>query len=399
MIRTGAMSWQRGVVLVLPGVWVLGVVAWMLFAPHGTQAIQLLAATPAIACAGTGRRQCLVLASVCAVFALAPLGPAGRVDTGIRLGTCCAILAVAAAGYPITHRRRRLVRDLARAREIADAAQRVVLRPMPPSVDGMALASGHLSASEGTLIGGDLYEVLATSHGVRIVMGDVRGHGFSAIATVAAVLGSFREAAHDEAGLADVLRKLERALHRHLGERADARPPGEESGEEFVTVLLLEVHSDGVVTALNCGHPWPYHISRATGRRHARAAAVADGDPMPPLGLFPLPAELPVARITRLRPGEALVLHTDGAEDARDATGAFFPLARALTEAAVHSPLLVPAAVVEYVRTALLRHTGGRLSDDIALLALRNDRQRAPAPPSLARLARTGGPRSAGATP
>ncbi|MGW1074800.1 PP2C family protein-serine/threonine phosphatase [Streptomyces sp. NPDC002537] len=390
MIRTGTVCWRRGLVFALPGLWVLGVVAWVLLAPHGAQAVQLLAATPAIACAGTGRRQCLVVASVCAVFALAPLGPVGRVDTGVRLGTCGAILAVAAVGYPITRRRRLLVRDLERTREIADAAQRVLLRPLPPLIDGMPLASGHLSVSEGALVGGDLYEALATPHGVRVVMGDVRGHGFTAIATVAAMLGSFREAAHDEPGLADVLRRLERTLQRHLGERA-AEPP---SGEEFVTVLLLEVRSDGVVTGLNCGHPWPYRISGGRPGRRARAAAVADGDPLPPLGLFPLPSELPVARLTRLHPGDALVLHTDGAEDARDGTGAFFPLAHALTEAAAHGPPLVPATVIEQVQAALLRHTGGRISDDIALLVLCNDRRPALAPPTPLRLARSGEPSS-----
>jgi hypothetical protein len=34
--------------------------------------------------------------------------------------------------------------------------------------------------------GGDLYEVIGTEHGVRVVMGDVRGHGIAALGTVAA---------------------------------------------------------------------------------------------------------------------------------------------------------------------------------------------------------------------
>ncbi|CAL9323188.1 hypothetical protein SUDANB51_01556 [Streptomyces sp. enrichment culture] len=64
----------------------------------------------------------------------------------------------------------------------------------------------------GAAIGGDLYEVVATEYGVRAVMGDVRGHGIGALGTVAAVLGCFREAAHDEKDLGGVLRRLERAL-------------------------------------------------------------------------------------------------------------------------------------------------------------------------------------------
>ncbi|MFI9204459.1 PP2C family protein-serine/threonine phosphatase [Streptomyces sp. NPDC053048] len=389
MIRTGALRWRRGLVLTLPGLWVLSILCWELLNPLGAQFVQLLAATPAIACAGSGRRQCVLLGGACALFALVPLGSGGRTDAGTRLGTCCAILAVVVAGYLASGRGRRITQELEHLREIATAAQHALLRPLPSRLDGLALAGGHLSASKGALVGGDLYEVLATAHGVRVVMGDVRGHGLPALGTVAALLGSFREAAHDEAELPAVLRRLERALQRHLCDRArEHHPPGGGlAGEEFVTVLLLEVREEGEVLALNCGHPWPHRLTRA-GHGTPRAVAVTAGDPLPPLGTFPLPADLPVRELDRLLPGDALVLHTDGAEDARDATGAFFPLTGTLTEAARRAPA-VPSAVVEHVQDALLRHTGGRLCDDFALLALRNDRERVPAQAAPAPLARS----------
>ncbi|MCC3779521.1 SpoIIE family protein phosphatase, partial [Streptomyces sp. UNOB3_S3] len=91
------------------------------------------------------------------------------------------------------------------------------------------------------------------------------------------------------------------------------------------------------------------------------------------LGVLPLPAELPPLPLTRLLPGDVLVLHTDGAEDARDASGTFFPLAGALAEAARGTPLVL-ATLVARVQAALLRHTGGPVADDFALLALRNER-------------------------
>ncbi len=277
----------------------------------------------------------------------------------------------------ILHVRRALLRELRQMREVAGAAQNVLLRPLPSRVEGLALAAGRLSASRGASVGGDLYEVVATDHGVRVVMGDVRGHGLAAIGTVAAVLGSFREAAHDEPELPLVLRRLERALGRHLRERARAEhpagggtPPETPLAEEFVTVLLLEIDGDGGISALNCGHPWPHLLS-------GTARPLTDGEPLPPLGSFPLPADLPVLGCGRLLPGEALVLHTDGMEDARDVAGTFFPLRAVLAEAA-RVPPVSPQGLIRAVCTRLLRHTGRLPADDAALLVLRNDRSRIP---------------------
>ncbi|MFI6643219.1 PP2C family protein-serine/threonine phosphatase [Streptomyces sp. NPDC050504] len=290
--------------------------------------------------------------------------------------------------------RRHLALQLRQIREVAHAAQQVLLRPLPPRIDGLAIAASQLSAARGATVGGDLYEAVATPYGVRVVMGDVRGHGLSALGAVAAVLGSFREAAHDEAELAGVLRRLERALQRHLRERSRAEHPASGGAEpdcpmaeEFVTLLLLEIGPEGQLSAVNCGHPWPYRLDR-------RAEPLSTGDPLPPLGPFPLPADIPVHTCARLLPSEALFLHTDGAEDARDGGGAFFPLEELLAEIADSSPVS-PAAVIRRVHGALLRHTGGRPTDDIALLVLRNDRARVPAQPGEAVLRRRTRTRSA----
>ncbi|MFH8491394.1 PP2C family protein-serine/threonine phosphatase [Streptomyces longisporoflavus] len=302
--------------------------------------------------------------------------PLARQDTlEARLITSAVFLAVGSG--LVLHARGALLRELRQLREVAGAAQNVLLRPLPPRVDGLTVAAARISATRGASVGGDLYEVAATEHGVRVVMGDARGHGLTALATAAAVLGSFREAAHEEAELPHVLRRLERALGRHLRERSRAEHPAyggvvadSPPAEEFVTVLLMEIGPDGGMTALNCGHPWPYRLSGC-------AEPVAEGEPLPPLGPFPLPAELPVTRLGPLLVGEALVLHTDGMEDARDAAGRFFPLQTALTEAVRAAPNS-PRAVIHAVYDRLRRHTGRLPADDAALLVLRNDRRRVP---------------------
>lgn len=300
---------------------------------------------------------------------------------GARIVTSAVFFAVGTG--LVLHVRRALLRELKLARQVAGAAQSVLLRPLPQCIDGLRVAAAQLSADRGAVVGGDLYEVIATEHGVRVVMGDVRGHGIGAIGTVAAVLGSFREAVHDEAELGSVLRRLERALGRHLGERARAEhpsagpstalDPGSPVAEEFVTLLLLEIGGDGEVRAFNCGHPSPYLLSGD------RAEVLAAGEPLPPLGPFPLPAELSPQRCGQLLPGEALLLHTDGVEDARDAHGRFFPLPAVLADAVRTQPVS-PQAVLGAVFSRLLRHTNGPPTDDVAVLVLRNDRHHLPRP-------------------
>ncbi|MFI2434152.1 PP2C family protein-serine/threonine phosphatase [Streptomyces sp. NPDC018693] len=286
---------------------------------------------------------------------------AQQTSLGARAVTSVVFFAVGTA--LILHVRQVLLRELRQARRVAGAAQSVLLRPLPPRVDGLNVAAAQVSADRGATVGGDLYEVIAGEHGVRVVMGDVRGHGLPALATVAALLGSFREAAHDEPDLGGVLRRLERAHARHLRQRAGEEHP---VTEEFVTVLLLEIARDNGVQVLNCGHPWPYLI------HGDRVEPLCPTDPLPPLGLFPLPADLPPTPCGQLLPGESLILYTDGVEDARDARGRYFSLQTALSQAAHQPTRTIPRTVV----SALVRHTAGRPKDDMALLALHNDRAR-----------------------
>ncbi|WP_371679353.1 PP2C family protein-serine/threonine phosphatase [Streptomyces sp. NBC_01276] len=319
------------------------------------------------------RRVC-ALARGGAAVSWEPSAP-GRPGPG--LATCAAFLLLA-TGCALRVRQG-LVAELRRSREIAGATQQVLLRPLPGRMDGLALAAAQLSASRGAAVGGDLYEAVTTAYGVRVLIGDVRGHGLPALGAAAAVLGSFREAAHDEPEPAGVLRRMERSLERHLSERARAEPPSASPqrprstvAEEFVTVLLLQIAADGSVEALNCGHPWPYRLGPAPASvPPARTVRpLAGGETLPPLGVVPLPPDLRSRYCGEIGPGEVLVLYTDGAEDARDRRGRFFPLRGVLARA----PAPTPARLVAGVHAALLRHTRGRLTDDVTLLVLRNDR-------------------------
>jgi hypothetical protein len=111
---------------------------------------------------------------------------------------------ITAAGVLASIARYRRERQLADVTAVAEAAQRVLLHPVPPMVGPLQVAVRFISASAAARIGGDLYEVISARQAIRLIVADVQGKGLAAVQTAALVLGAFREAAYDAAGLADI---------------------------------------------------------------------------------------------------------------------------------------------------------------------------------------------------
>ncbi|WP_405954930.1 PP2C family protein-serine/threonine phosphatase [Streptomyces phaeochromogenes] len=259
------------------------------------------------------------------------------------------VIGVTAAGLVAVSMRQKREAELASVRSIAEAAQRVLLKPVPRLAGQLRAAVSYMSAVAEARIGGDLYEVVAAPQGVRVIVGDVQGKGLDAVETAAVVLGAFREAALDEADLTQVGHRLARSVDRQL------------EGEKFVTAILAEVR-DSEVTFLNYGHPAPLLI-RADGSATLPEPAVY----ALPLGLSAHGPSEPEPFQADFLPGDQLLLYTDGVTEARDGDGQFYPLAD-------RAPLLKerdPEAALETLRQDLLQHVGGPLQDDAAMLLLR----------------------------
>lgn len=148
------------------------------------------------------------------------------------------VAGVTAAGLLAAVMRQKREAELAGVRSIAEVAQRVLLRPVPRSAGHLRVAVSYTSAVAEARIGGDLYEVVASPDGVRVIVGDVQGKGLEAVETAALVLGAFREAAHNEPDLQRVGARIERAVDRELqgevrhrcagrGERRPKRHPAQ----------------------------------------------------------------------------------------------------------------------------------------------------------------------------
>ncbi|MGG7575775.1 PP2C family protein-serine/threonine phosphatase [Streptomyces sirii] len=250
--------------------------------------------------------------------------------------------------------------ELDQVRRVAVAAQQVLLRPVPARLGPVRVASLYLAAESEAEIGGDLYEVVQTRYGVRMIVGDVRGKGLPAVRLAAAVLGAFREAVHYEDDLVEVMNHCAAALRREsaVPDAAD-QPEGEDRAEDFVTALVAEVPDEAVVRVVNRGHPPPLVLRR--GKVHA----LTPGSPLPPLGLEDFIIGPPAkAESYSFPPGDRLLLHTDGVIEARDPHNVFFPLPQAME--AVHD--CAPPEFLARLHQSLVRHAQGRLADDAAML-------------------------------
>jgi len=349
-------TWPR-TALALPFIGMLLVVSLDYFSNTEVTVEPALTAVPALAAVVSRRTWYplfIGLLTEAAAFLMAVYNEV--LGESVHSATVFAIALVAGIGWVSATLRVRQEQALADAQLVAEIARRVLLRSVPDRVGSVRAAVHYAAAAEHASIGGDLYELVNTRHGVRAVVGDVRGKGLNAVETAAAVLGAFREAAHQEPSLQKVAGWLAVSLDRALHENDH---PGVE--EEFVTLVLISVCPDGTAEIVNCGHPAPLLL-----RAGEPVRALELDETVPPLGVLD-PADVcpPVQRV-KVRPGDRVLLFTDGVIEARDHRGAFYPLADRLPHCAVGGPV----EVLHRLHDDVVRHVGRKLGDDAAMLLL-----------------------------
>ncbi|MET9469044.1 PP2C family protein-serine/threonine phosphatase [Streptomyces sp. NPDC006544] len=315
---------------------------------------RLLPAAPALAAAMWPVLPTVLLGTVC-LFLMIGLGLVFP-DLG-TWWTAAGIIAVTVAAAYGSHVRLQRERTLFQVRLVADAAQQVVLSPMPHRVRNIEIESLYLAAAAEASIGGDFYEVVDTPYGVRLLIGDVRGKGLPAVGAAAAIVNAFREAAYGEADLVDIARRLDTSSTRY-----NAAFPPDGPMERFATALLAEIPREGRrIDILNCGHPPPLLLTR---RKLRVLEAVT---PSPLLSLAGLIGDHYSVDTFDFGPGDLLLLYTDGIAEARARDGEFFPLAAWMRG----QPPTPPRELLTALHRDLLRYSRGRLDDDIAALAVR----------------------------
>jgi phosphoserine phosphatase RsbU/P len=229
---------------------------------------------------------------------------------------------------------KRYQQELAIAANIQQGLMAVTI----PDVPFARLVGRNLSCKE---IGGDFFDTVNTSDGLAVVLADVSGKGVSAALLASTLQGMIYSQLTAGVQLTDIVTGVNLFFtHKHIGEK-------------YATLILARIRSDGELEYVNCGHIPPLIVS---GDRVERPA-----DSNLPVGLLP-GAEYKSARVP-LKPGDRVILVTDGVTEAQDAQGEFFEDARLELAAKVGTLDDIFAAIAAFC-------SGTPLGDDCTVVEL-----------------------------
>ena len=274
-----------------------------------------------------------------------------RRDATIRTTSIVSLMAIAVIalevvvfGAVIARMRYELDRERGFVETLQSAASVRLVAPAH-----LALGAAYRSATRGARIGGDIYDVYRLdAERTLVVVADVSGKGLTAAVDTTFVRYALRALASEGLAPAELVTRLD-DLYRC------AKP----APESFIT-LFAGVHDRraGDFEYANAGH-------EACWVRRGSAVVL-----LPPTGPVVGVGGLPFAAArTTLAAGDILVLATDGLTEARDPQGRFIEIER-VTAWIAQAPARTPQALVDGLLDCVKRYTRGRITDDLAILAV-----------------------------
>lgn len=232
-------------------------------------------------------------------------------------------------------------------------ARRIQQQSLPrqlPRTPGFGLAALNAPSK---FVGGDYYDTVDLGHGHYLVaIADVAGKGVPAALLASMVQASIRTQAPDRKPVSTMMGRLNRLVH-------EATPD-----DRFATCFLAEVAGDELTLSFaNAGHNYPILRSASGTCRYLTDGSI-------PLGIEPN-VHYPQSETT-LRPGDALILYTDGITDARNRLGEDFGETR-LMELVERIPARFTAEeIIRTIADEVARFSdGAEQMDDITLVALK----------------------------
>lgn len=219
--------------------------------------------------------------------------PFGTYDEQV-LSALCGQAAVAIDNARLVSREREAQR-LEREMELARHIQLSLLPEKPPEIPGWRF-SAWCSSCDAT--GGDYYDFLPTTGGCDVVIGDVSGHGIAA-ALLMSTARAFLRAMHGPAvDLGQVLTRMNALLEQDMADDA------------FMSFVACRLGEDGRCGLVNAGHEAPlFYRAEQQGFDDVDIGGLL-------LGMLP-DMVYDVTEVTPLRPGDIMVLFTDGIFEAQ----------------------------------------------------------------------------------
>ena len=259
--------------------------------------------------------------------------------------------------------RRKYEQELLRAREearaaaerehvLAQALQQSLIPPEIPQVPRLEISAAYHPVGQGLEVGGDFYDVFELPGGVwMILIGDVAGKGADAAGVTGLARHTARGAAVREPRPSEVLRTVNEGLLRDRTDR-------------HCTMCCVRIGFDdpNVVRIAMCvaGHPLPLRVEPDGGVEEVGRSGMI-------LGAFEDVA-LENDEIA-MRPGETLVLRTDGVTDGRRGEESFGEARLIATLQELHA-LPIPLLAEELVQRVVAFQDGWP-RDDVAVVVLR----------------------------
>ncbi len=280
------------------------------------------------------------------VYADSPLAEGRFTEDHLKvLTTLASVAAIRVQNARLMEQQMERVR-LERELQVASEIQQRFQPASAPIVTGYELQGISFPCYE---IGGDYYDFIQRDNGKLIVaLGDVSGKGPAA----ALLMSSLHAAVHAHSDTHNSLAKTIGAVNRYL---VDSTP-----ANRFVTLFYAELDpKNGSLAFLNAGHNPPL-ICHAGGTMEQLAAGGL------PLGIM-ANADFREGK-TRLRPGDVLVIYSDGVSEAVNPKGEEFGPTR-LYETVSRNLDASAAGIRDRIESALTKFCQGTpAADDITLV-------------------------------
>lgn len=249
----------------------------------------------------------------------------------------------------LVRERERARRSEARAHEVAQRLQQMLIPPAPPTIDGLDVGAAYRPAGDGGMIGGDFYDVFEfESQDWLVAIGDVSGKGIDAAAVAGLARHTIRAAAVRSRQLDVVMQQVNRVL---LADHSD----------RFCTIVLVRFTRTGDrwnAAVCAAGHPLPLllrpgHNPVEVGKHGGMVGAFTNAN----FHHVPIPIE----------PGDTLLLYTDGVTEAR--AGGDFYGEKGLA-GSVRRPWASASELAASVVDDVVVYQAGLAADDIAVVAI-----------------------------